>query len=80
MCCTAVGGVSMQPSGCEQQQWSSPANCQPASCNYQASWVVEGTDITFTISARQDSTTWTGIAFANLPQMVIQHSLCMACF
>ena len=53
-----------------QHQWSSPTGCSGTSCDYQASWRVNLHNVTFTITAKQANTRWTGIGFAKDARMV----------
>ena len=46
------------------------ASCADGACNYNASWVVEGDSVTFTVSARTASNTWVGIGFSDDQLMV----------
>ena len=46
------------------------ASCAGGACNYNASWVVEGDSVTFTVSARTASNTWVGICFSDDQLMV----------
>ena len=46
------------------------ASCAGGACNYNASWVVEGDSVTFTLSARTTSNTWVGIGFSDDQLMV----------
>ena len=46
------------------------AGCAGGACNYNASWVVEGDSVTFTVTARTASNTWVGIGFSDDRLMV----------
>jgi len=46
------------------------ASCAGGECNYNASWVVEGDSVTFTVSARTASNTWVSIGFSDDQFMV----------
>ena len=66
--CTTFIVVGIASSG----SWSTPPGCVGNACTYRAEWSFDVfTDrITFTITAQQAQTLWTGIAFAPDQKMV----------
>jgi len=53
-------------------RWSSPSTCSGRDCDYVAEWrAIDDTDrLSFSITAKQSTGLWTGIAFARQPKMV----------
>jgi hypothetical protein len=65
-------GMTGTPSTVNTNSWSYPPGCMLANaCKYRVVWSMDpSTDmITFTVTANQPSTTWTGIGFAEKPLM-----------